>query len=93
MQSNSGRALLKMCIDGMGLFISPSFGVYKALRAGRIVPVLSDFEMVSFGLYVRYPSRRFLPAKVRSFVESLRDHFGDDPHADIWWPGSPAAFR
>ncbi|MGZ3443491.1 MAG: hypothetical protein ACXVDD_28410 [Polyangia bacterium] len=31
------------------------------------------------------PTRRFLPAKLRAFLEALRDYFGDDPNADIWW--------
>lgn len=84
--SNSGKALLLMCLDGMGLFASPSFGVYEELRAGRIVPVLDDYDMGSFALHARYPSRRYLPAKVRGFLDSLRHHFGGDPDADPWWP-------
>lgn len=86
MMSNSGRALLQLCVAGMGLFITPSFGVYQALDAGQVVPVLTDYEMVSFGIHVRYPSRRFLPAKVRCFLECLKDHFGADPKLDPWWP-------
>lgn len=84
--SNGGRALLELCAAGMGLMIMPSFGVYQYLDSGRVVPVLTDYEMVSFGIHVRYPSRRFLPAKVRCFVECLKDHFGPDPSADPWWP-------
>lgn len=86
MMSNSGRALLDLCAAGVGLFISPSFGVHQALAAKQIVPVLTDYDLASFALYARYPSRRYLPAKVRCFVECLKEHFGPDPGLDPWWP-------
>jgi DNA-binding transcriptional LysR family regulator len=89
---------MDMCADGLGLIIVPSFGVEDDLRSGRVVPLLSDHQLPTFRLHVRYPSKRFLPAKVRSFLEALREHFGPDPDADIWWPvagapGGPSASR
>ena len=88
--SNSGQALMRMCVDGVGLVTGPSFLVEEDLAAGRVVPVLTDYQLASFGVHVRYPSRRFLPAKVTCFLAILRDHFGDDPDADIWWPARRA---
>jgi DNA-binding transcriptional LysR family regulator len=84
--SNSASALLQLAVDGHGIIIMPSFGVHEELKRGRVEAVLTDWELASFSLHVRYPSRRFLPAKVRRFLEALRAHFGDDPNADIWWP-------
>jgi DNA-binding transcriptional LysR family regulator len=83
-RSNNGGALVQMCVNGMGIMISPSFGVHEQLRAGALVPLLESYELPSFSICVRYPSRRFLPAKVRAFLECLRDHFGDDPSQDPW---------
>jgi hypothetical protein len=37
-------------------------------------------------LWAIYPHRRFLPAKVRIFVDALRAAFGGDPERDPWWP-------
>jgi DNA-binding transcriptional LysR family regulator len=68
------------------MVIMPSFGTDEHVRAGTISRVLTDYELASFRLYVRYPSRRFLPAKVRSFLECLREHFGSDPSRDPWQP-------
>ena len=85
-KSNSGEALLALCVDGSGLFICPSFGVHEALKNGSIVPILADYELLSLGIHVRYPSRLFLPAKVRCFLELLSEHFGNEPEHDPWWP-------
>lgn len=82
--SNSGAGLLAMAIEGAGLCIGPSFMMATALAAGQVVQVLADYELGSFPLHVRYPSRRFLPAKVRCFLEALYRYFGSDPDADIW---------
>lgn len=85
--SNSGAALLAMAVEGAGLCVGPSFMMANALAVGQVVQVLADYELGSFPLHVRYPSRRFLPAKVRCFLESLYQYFGTDPDADIWLSG------
>jgi DNA-binding transcriptional LysR family regulator len=82
--TNSGPAHRVLCVRGMGVFIGPSFGIEEELKSGALVPVLTDYELPVFGIHVRYPSRRYLPAKVRSFLESLRYVFGDDPNRDPW---------
>jgi DNA-binding transcriptional LysR family regulator len=83
-RSNSGTAIMYMCSNGLGLCLGPSFVADEHLRRGAITRVLTDYELPSLQFYVRYPSRRFLPAKVRSFLECLREHFGDDANADPW---------
>lgn len=86
MMTNSGKALLDLAVEGAGISLAPSMLFGRELASGRIVRILTDYHIGSFGLHVRYPSRRFLPAKVRCFVEALRQYFGDDPDADFWWP-------
>lgn len=82
--TNSGIAHKVLCLEGIGIYIGPSFGIVDELASGAFVPVLTDYELPVFGIHVRYPSRRYLPAKVRSFLESLRHVFGDDPNHDPW---------
>jgi DNA-binding transcriptional LysR family regulator len=85
--TNNGPAHRMLCVEGLGIYIGPSFGIVEELRSGALVPVLTDYELPAFGFHVRYPSRRYLPAKVRSFLESLRHVFGDDPNRDPWVTG------
>jgi DNA-binding transcriptional LysR family regulator len=45
------------------------------VRAGRLVPLLQDFEPLPVPIYALYPSRKHLSAKVRRFVEFLIERF------------------
>ena len=74
--SNSGDALRSALVAGAGLHMAPSFVVAVDHAAGRIEPVLADWALDPLKLYAIYPSRKFLPAKVRAFLEALSAHFG-----------------
>ena len=69
--SNNGMALLEMTKAGLGISNSPSFFVKDALASGELVEILSEYKQKPLDIYVVYPNRRHLPAKVRSFIEFL----------------------
>jgi DNA-binding transcriptional LysR family regulator len=86
MLSNSGEALLSAaCLSG-GLLLAPSMMTTDAYLAGKIEPVLLDWQVFSGKLFACYPHRRHLSLKVRAFLELLRNTYGDDPSRDPWWP-------
>jgi DNA-binding transcriptional LysR family regulator len=84
--SNSGDALREMAFAGLGIIPSvPTFLVETALEDGRLEPVLRDWTLLPRPkLWAVYPNRRYLPAKVRLFVDALRSAFGGDPERDPW---------
>ena len=69
--SNNGMALLEMTKSGLGISNSPSFFVKDALASGELVEILSEYKQKPLDIYVVYPNRRHLPAKVRAFIEFL----------------------
>ena len=69
--SNNGMALLEMTKAGLGISNSPSFFVKDALTSGELVEILSEYKQKPLDIYVVYPNRRHLPAKVRAFIEFL----------------------
>ena len=69
--SNNGMALLEMTKAGLGISNSPSFFVKDALASGELVEILSEYKQKPLDIYVVYPNRRHLPAKVRAFIEFL----------------------
>ena len=69
--SNNGMALLEMTKAGLGISNSPSFFVKDALASGELVEILSEYKQKPLDIYVVYPNRRHLPAKVRAFLEFL----------------------
>ncbi len=81
-RSNNGEVLREAAIAGIGLLVDPTFITYRAIRDGRLVPVLTDFDMGRSGIYAVYPNRRHLSPKVRAFIDFLGNHFGDPPYWD-----------
>lgn len=78
--TNNGHSLCEMACNGLGVILQPEFMVSKYLQSGRLVRVLDSFAISEINLYVLYPHRRFLSAKVRSFVDFMVEHFsGDSP--------------
>jgi DNA-binding transcriptional LysR family regulator len=84
MSSNLGAALSAACAAGAGLVVAPSFVTRTELAAGRLEPVLPDWNVLpSLRVYAMYPHRRFLAPKVKAWVEALRATYGDSMR-DPW---------
>jgi DNA-binding transcriptional LysR family regulator len=69
-------------VDGLGVLMLASFVLAEELSAGRLVPILTDYTIGRFGVFAVYANRRFLPPKVRLFVDTLVSRFGADPERD-----------
>jgi DNA-binding transcriptional LysR family regulator len=69
--SNNGDALCQAALEGLGIALLPDFIVEQALGEGRLVRVLERHQPAPFTLYALYPSRQFVPAKIRLFLEFL----------------------
>jgi DNA-binding transcriptional LysR family regulator len=62
-------------LDGTGIGLSPDYFVYDDVISGKLAPVLGDYSLPpGGGLYVVYPSHRFVPAKTRAFVDFAVSH-------------------
>jgi DNA-binding transcriptional LysR family regulator len=95
--SNAGEGHVAAVLEGVTLGIIPSF-LLPPDQAQRLELVLPEWSLGHRGIYAVYPHRRFVPAKVRAFVEHLRTALGDGSR-DPWWPaatsvpGSPVRQR
>lgn len=76
LQTNNFILLREAAMAGQGLIRLSEYLVGDALRDGRLVPVLTDFEMADTGIYAVYPARRHLTPKVRAFVDYLAETIG-----------------
>src|SRR5205085_3439257 len=75
LHSNNGDLLAEVAARGGGIVFEPAFIVGPEVRAGRLVPLLQEFEPLPVPIYALYPSRKHLSAKVRRFVEFLAERF------------------
>ena len=92
--ANSGRFLEALAVEGAGIAFEPDFIVGPDLRAGRLVRLLRGFEPPLANIYVVYPSRRHLSAKVRVFTDFLAQRFATADWAlDVDRQGPPRQLR
>ncbi len=66
-------------IEGLGFTILPDFIAARDIEDGRLIPVLNDRILTGGGIFAVYPHRRYLPAKVRVFVDYLAAWFKKFP--------------
>lgn len=69
--SSNGDLLRELAIAGGGVILQPRFIVAQALLAGTLVPILESYASFDLHLYAVYLSRKYLPSKVRVFIDFL----------------------
>ncbi|WP_454562778.1 LysR family transcriptional regulator [Pseudomonas sp. AIG] len=57
---------------GMGIGIQPIASAVDGLRAGTLVRVLPEYRLEELNLFAIYPSRKFVDAKTRTWVDFLK---------------------
>ena len=74
--SNSGYVLARAAEQGLGVARLADAYVESALETGRLVRVLEDYEVPTQDIVLCYPSKDYLPFRVRKLIEFLaaRNH-------------------
>ena len=78
---NDFRGMPQACVDGVGIAQLPLPVALQALRQGLLKTVLPVHAPEGLQLFIHYPSRKQLPARVRAFVDFCIEHLGG--HADL----------
>lgn len=76
-QTNSPELILRLAEQGLGIIRTPRFNINKELENGTLVEVLNDFNSMQIGVYLVYPSRKHLAAKVRCFIDFVVKNLGN----------------
>lgn len=79
--TNSSEVVREAVLSGAGIALRSTWDVGGDLKSGRLVQVLQAWEG-SRNIFVSalYPSRQFLPAKVRLFIDYLAGLYGPEPY-------------
>lgn len=84
LDSNDGQIICGAARAGLGILIQPLYIVQSDISAGKLVPVLTDWELPLLTMNVAYQNRVRLPAKIRVFSDFLVDHIRTHSDAGIW---------
>jgi DNA-binding transcriptional LysR family regulator len=88
MCANSSPALRLAMLRGGGIALLPTYVVGEDIRRGEALRVLPEAVPIgTFGdrLYAVYLQNRFLPPKVRVFIDYLLEKIGEHPEWDAQW--------
>jgi DNA-binding transcriptional LysR family regulator len=77
--TNNGDTCRSAAIDHQGIILQPDFLVGDDLRHGTLVELLPDFHAIELGIYAVYPSRKYLPLKLRRLIDFLAESFRNPP--------------
>jgi len=70
-------------LAGLGIAGLPSYVIEDALVENALERVLPEWRLFDMTLWVGMPSRRFLPARTRAFIDFLLEIFGGEDR-DPW---------
>jgi DNA-binding transcriptional LysR family regulator len=79
LRTNSPEGVLGFLRGGGGISTLPRYIVSEDLRSGRLKQLLPQWRLPGGGIYLTWPGGRDAPAKVRAFVDFLRERARRDP--------------
>ncbi|AJG19488.1 Transcriptional regulator, LysR family [Cupriavidus basilensis] len=68
--TGNSAMLRLLALEDAGIVIVPTFLVTDDLSAGRLVKVLQNETLPAVDVWVAYPTRKYVSAKVERFVEA-----------------------
>jgi DNA-binding transcriptional LysR family regulator len=84
LESNDGQVIRTAALAGMGILVQPKYIVYDDIAAGRLLPVLDEWDLPRLTINLAYPSRKHLSAKVRTFIDLMTRTFNERQFERLW---------
>jgi len=69
---NNPRIIREAVLAGQGIAVSPRWLMTDYIKTGQAKIILDNYEPTPFEIHAVYPERRFVPAKVRCFIDYIR---------------------
>ena len=77
LECNDGAVLHEWALAGRGLAWRSWWEVGEDIGAGRLVAVLDEMAAPPIGIYAVFAQRRHLPLRVRLFIDTLKNTYGN----------------
>ena len=71
LRCNNTPMTVAMAVNGAGICHVPAFYIESQLDSGELTVLFPTFDSTVVNVYVVYPSRKHLSAKVRRFIDLL----------------------
>jgi DNA-binding transcriptional LysR family regulator len=84
LNANDGQIIRAAALDGLGILAQPAYIIHEDLEAGRLVRVLDDWDLPRLTMNLAFPTKVFLPAKTRLFIDFLVEDFRRHDYEQLW---------
>lgn len=78
-RADNSEAVREGVLAGLGIAVIPAFAFRSEIDGGKVTSLLKNNEPKSLPMNAVYPSRRFVPLKVRAMIDYLSEEFARDP--------------
>lgn len=75
--TNSPEMELELALSGHGITRMPKFYLDNKLETGELIALFDDYRKNPINVYLVYASRKYMAAKVRSFIDFVIEELGD----------------
>lgn len=82
--ANDGQLIREAALKGLGILAQPTYIIQSDLEAGRLVRVLDDWHLPALTMNAAFPTKAFLPARTRLFLDFLVEHFRTHNFEELW---------
>jgi DNA-binding transcriptional LysR family regulator len=72
-KASSNEALLEAALAGLGIATLCYWHVEEHVKRGRLTVLLKKYQLTPYDINAVYPERRFVPQKVKRFIDYLRN--------------------
>lgn len=79
LQCDNGDTILTAATAGGGFAVLPYWMIHSHLDAGQLQIVMPEYQPPRLPVYAVYPQSRYLPLKVRCFIDFLVEQFAKSP--------------
>lgn len=69
LETDDDAAALAAAVAGAGIALCPDFAVQVPVAEGRLIPVLPGWAAPTRPVYLVYPTRRYVSARLRCFID------------------------
>lgn len=85
-RANNGDTCRLAALEHQGIILQPTFIIGEDLERGTLVELMPQYRSIELGIHAVYPTRKFLPLKVRRLIDFLADAFRDPPWSNAVRP-------
>lgn len=68
-----------MVLNDAGITSLPSFVIHDEINNGELIQLLPDYQLARFPFYAVFPERKYMPPKLRAYINFLVEFFDDYP--------------